>query len=76
MDETLVKLCVNGVLKPEHQHLETNGLKHILHMPQDFQIKWTRFILICVHNEKIGATYSNHKENISQNNRPPDVRQR
>ena len=33
MDETLEKLCVNGVLKLEHQHLETKGLTHILRMP-------------------------------------------
>ena len=33
MDEALEELCVNGVLKLEHQHLETKGLTHILHMP-------------------------------------------
>ena len=36
MDETLEKLCVNGMLKLEHQHLEAKGLAHIPHMPQDF----------------------------------------
>ena len=33
MDEALEKLCVNGVLKPKHQHLQTKCLTHILHMP-------------------------------------------
>ena len=36
MDETLEKLCMNGVLKLEHQHLEAKGLTHIPHMPQEF----------------------------------------
>ena len=39
MDEALKKLCVNDLLKLEHQHLEKKSLTHILHMPQDFQIK-------------------------------------
>ena len=50
MDECLKELCVDDVLKPEHQHLETNFLTHIPLMPQDFQIKWIRYILIHVHN--------------------------
>ena len=33
MDETLEKLCVNSVLKLEHQHLEVKILTHIPHMP-------------------------------------------
>lgn len=33
MDETIEKLCVNGMLKPEHQHLEAKSLTHIPHMP-------------------------------------------
>ena len=45
MDDALDKLCVNGVLKPEHQHLETKGLTHIPHMLREFQIKWIMFIL-------------------------------
>ena len=45
MDETLEKLCVNGVLKLEHQHLEAKGLTHIPHMQQDFKIKWIKYIL-------------------------------
>ena len=50
MDETLNSLCVKGVLKPEHQHLEAKGLTHIPHMPQNFQVKEIRFILSHVHN--------------------------
>ena len=50
MDDALGQLCVNGVLKPEHKHLETKGLTHIPHMPQEFQIKWIRLILSWVHN--------------------------
>ena len=41
---------MNGALETEHQHLENKGLKHIPHMPQEFQIKWIRFILSRVHN--------------------------
>ena len=33
MDESLKTLCLNGVLIPEHQHLQEKGLTHILHMP-------------------------------------------
>ena len=33
MDESLGQLCVNGVLKLEHQHIEKKGLTHIPHMP-------------------------------------------
>ena len=36
MDDALGQPCVNGALKSKHQHLETNGLKHIPHMPHDF----------------------------------------
>jgi len=50
MDDALDKLCVNGVLKPKHQHLETKGLTHISHMPHELQVKWIRFILSLVHN--------------------------
>lgn len=53
MDELLKELCVNGVLKSEHQHLEAKGLTHILHMPLDFQIKWIRFILSHVQNGQL-----------------------
>ena len=35
MDEALEKLCVNGILKPKHQHLKAKGLTHIPHMPHD-----------------------------------------
>ena len=30
------ELCVDGVLKPEHKHLEDKGLVHITHLPQNF----------------------------------------
>lgn len=53
MNKALNKLCVNGILKLEHQHLEAKGLMHILHMPRDFQSKWIRFILSRVHNGKL-----------------------
>lgn len=39
MDDALSQLCVDGTLKPEHQHLEAKGLTHIPHMPRGFQIK-------------------------------------
>ena len=51
MDNALGELCVNGVLKPEHKHLEDKGLTHILHLPQSFQIKWIRYILSRAHND-------------------------
>ena len=50
MDESLNKLCINGVLKLEHQHLEEKGLTHIPHMQGNFQVKWIRFILTHVHD--------------------------
>ena len=50
MDECLKELCVDGVLKPEYQHLEEKGLTHIPHMPQNFQVKWMRYILSHVNN--------------------------
>ena len=53
MDDALGELCVNGVLKLEHKHLEDKGLTHIPHLPQIFQIKWIRYILIRVHDGKI-----------------------
>ena len=53
MDECLKELCVDGILKPEHQHLEAKGLTHIPHMPYDFQVKWIRFILSHVHNGQL-----------------------
>ena len=53
MDNSLGELCVNGVLKPKHKHLEDKGLTHIPHLPWSFQIKWIRFILSRVHNEQL-----------------------
>lgn len=45
MDNSLGELCVDGTRKPEHKHLKTKGLTHILHLPRNFQIKWIRYIL-------------------------------
>ena len=53
MGDALDKLCVNGVLKLEHQHLETKGLKHIPYTPREFQMKWIRFILNWVLNGQL-----------------------
>ena len=53
MDESLEKICVNDILKLEHQHLEAKGLTHILHMPHEFQVNWIRFILSRVHNGQL-----------------------
>ena len=53
MDETLEKLCVNGVLNLEHQYLEAKGLIHIPHMPYDYQKKWIRFIYSPIHKKKL-----------------------
>lgn len=39
MNEAYNKLCVDGALKPDHQHLEAKGLMHISHMPRDFEVK-------------------------------------
>ena len=36
MDDALDKICVNGVLKPDHQCLETKGFTHIPHIPHEF----------------------------------------
>ena len=36
INETLERLCVIGVLKPEHQHLEAKGLTQIQNMPYEF----------------------------------------
>ena len=33
MDNALGELCVNGVLKPKHKHLEDKGLTYIPHLP-------------------------------------------
>ena len=53
MDECLKELCIDGILKPEHQHLKAKGLTHLPHMPYDFQVKWIRFILNRVHNSQL-----------------------
>ena len=37
MDGALGELCVNGVLKPEHKHLEDKGLTHIPTCPEVFK---------------------------------------
>ena len=53
MDNALAKMCVNGVLKPKHKHLETKGLTHIPHLPHNFQVKWIRYILSQFHNGQL-----------------------
>ena len=53
MDDSLGQLCIDGTLKPKHQHLEAKGLTHIPHMTQEFQIKWIRFILSQVQNSQL-----------------------
>ena len=53
MDDAPDKLCLNGVLEPKHQHLETKRLTHIPYMPHEFQLKWIRFILSHVHNGQL-----------------------
>ena len=45
MNELFDKLCVDGILKPKHKHLEDKGLTHIPHLPRNFQVKWIRYIL-------------------------------
>ena len=39
MDNALADMCVDGVLKPKHKHLETKGLAHIPHLLCNFQVK-------------------------------------
>ena len=53
MDNALANMCVNGVLKPEHNHLEMKGLTHIPHLPWNFQVKWIRYILSQFHNGQL-----------------------
>ena len=53
MDNALAEMCVDGVLKLEHKHLETKGLTHIPHLPQNFQVKWIRYILSQFHNGQL-----------------------
>lgn len=50
MNEAYNELCLDGVMKPKHKHLEMKDLMHILHMLRDFQVKWIRFILSRVHD--------------------------
>ena len=33
MDNALGEMCLNGILKLEHKHLEDKGLTHISHLP-------------------------------------------
>lgn len=53
IDVVCDELCVDGVLKSGHKHLEEKGLTHITHLPRGFQIKWIRYILSQVHEGKI-----------------------
>ena len=45
MDNALANMCVDGVLKPEHKHLENKGLTHSPLLLRNFQVKWIRYIL-------------------------------
>ena len=45
INETLERLCVIGVLKPEHQHLEAKGLRKLHKIHSEFLVKWIRFII-------------------------------
>ena len=53
MDNALAEMSVDGALKPKFKHLETKGLTHILHLPQNFQVKWIRYILSQFHNGQL-----------------------
>ena len=53
MDNALADMCVDGVLKPEHKHLETKGLTHIPHLLWNFTVKWIRYILSQFHNGQL-----------------------
>ena len=39
MDNALAEMCVDGVLKPKHKHLEMKGLTHIPNLPRKVQVK-------------------------------------
>ena len=53
MDSALGELYVDGTLKPKHKHLDEKGLTHIPHPPQNFKIKWIRYILSQVHTSQL-----------------------
>ena len=53
IDAAWNELCIDGILKLEHKHLEDKGLTHITHLPWTFQIEWIRYILSWVHEGKI-----------------------
>ena len=53
MDNALAEMSVDGALKPEFKHLEIKGLTHIPHLPQNFQVKWIRYILSRFHNGQL-----------------------
>ena len=53
MDSALAEMSMDGTLKLEFKHLETKGLTHIPHLPQNFQVKWIRYILSHFHNGQL-----------------------
>ena len=53
MSKFFDKLCVDGILKPKHNHLEIKGLTHTLYILKEFQVKWIRFILNRINNRKL-----------------------
>ena len=53
MDNALDEMSVDGALKLEIKHLETKGLTHFLHLSQNFQVKWIRYILSKFHNGQL-----------------------
>ena len=53
MENALAKMIVDRTLKPKFKHLETKGLTHIPHLPQNFQVKWIRYILSWFHNGQL-----------------------
>ena len=52
MENSLAEMSVDGTLKTKFKHLETKGLTHIPYLPQNFQVKWIRYILSWFYNGK------------------------
>ena len=67
MKEALNKLCVNGVLKLEEQHLEAKGLIQISYMPRDFWEEMDKIYLDPSSQWKVmvESTHFDHKEDDS-----------
>lgn len=64
MNKEFNELCVDEILKPKHNHLKIKGLTHIIHMPKDFQVKWSIFFLSRIHN---GQLWLDHPILITKN---------